>query len=202
VYLPHHFSSSDIALAHQLIQQHPFASLVSNDDDGFPFVTHLPIHLDLSQPGFALQGHVAKGNPHWRFLKSRPQALVTFVGPHAYLSPKVYPDLARVPTWNYVALHCKVNVILVTEAAEKDQLLKQLIGDHEPDYAAQWRALPDDFAEKMLAGMVAFRLEVVSWQLKLKLNQHRPEAKQTTLDAYESGNPNERELAQWMRQMP
>jgi predicted FMN-binding regulatory protein PaiB len=67
------------------------------------------------------------------------------------MSPKVYPDLARVPTWNYLAVHCTVQATLIEDPVGKDALLKKLIGDHEPPYADQWRGLGDDFAHKMLA---------------------------------------------------
>ena len=40
MYLPPQFKSDDSALAARLVREHPFASLISNDDDGFPFVTH------------------------------------------------------------------------------------------------------------------------------------------------------------------
>src|SRR5437868_10623455 len=124
------------------MRDHPFASLISNDNAGLPFVTHLPLHLDEQRratgagPGdFVLLGHCAKPNPHWRYLQARPTAVVTFLGPHAYLSPQVYPDLARVPSWNYLAVHCTVQARLVEDAGAKDRLLKKLIGDHEPAYA-------------------------------------------------------------------
>ncbi|MDB5891439.1 MAG: transcriptional regulator [Polaromonas sp.] len=81
-----------------------------------------------------------------------------------HMSPQVYPDLARVPTWNYVAVHCTAKAGLIEDASANDALLKQLTGDHEPAYAEQWRAIGPDFADKMLAGIVAFSLEVVSLQ--------------------------------------
>jgi transcriptional regulator len=163
-----------------------------------PFVSHLPLHLQEEADGFRLLGHCARPNPHWRYLQERPTAVVTFLGPHAYLSPTVYPDRARVPTWNYLAVHCTVRATLVDEPAAKDRLLKQLIADHEPSYAAQWRSLGDEFAGKMLAGIVGFELEVIDLQCKLKLNQHRPEAHAAMKAGYAAGNELERELAGWM----
>jgi transcriptional regulator len=141
---------------------------------------------------------VAKPNPHWRYLQARAQAVVTFLGPQAYMSPQVYPDLVRVPTWSYLAVHCTVQATLVQEPAAKDALLKKLIGDHEPAYAAQWRGLGEDYAHKMLAGIVAFELRVTDVQCKLKLNQHRPESHAAMKAAYAAGNENERALAAWM----
>jgi transcriptional regulator len=121
-----------------------------------------------------------------------------FLGPHAYLSPKVYPDLARVPTWNYLAVHCTVEATLIDEPQAKDQLLKKLIGDHEPPYAAQWRGLGEEFAHKMLAGIMAFELRVTQWQCKLKLNQHRPESHAAMRARYAAGSPDEQALGAWM----
>lgn len=199
MYLPPQFKSEDRVLAARLVREHPFASLVSTDEDGFPFVTHLPLHLKEQGDGsWMLLGHCARPNPHWRYLQARPRALVTFLGPHAYLSPRVYPDLARVPTWNYLAVHCTVQARLVEDAKAKDALLKELIGDHEPPYAEQWRNLGEDFAHKMLAGIVAFELQVTDLQCKLKLNQHRRESHAAMRQIYAAGNEQERALARWM----
>ncbi len=198
MYLPPQFQAKDSAHALALMREHPFASLISNDDAGLPYVTHLPLHVQEDGEGWVLLGHVARPNAHWRYLQARPQALVTFLGPHAYMSPKVYPDLVRVPTWNYLAVHCTVQAKLVEEPAAKDALLKKLIGDHEPPYAAQWRGLGEAFAHKMLAGIVAFELRVSDLQCKLKLNQHRPEAHAAMKVAYAAGDEDAQALAAWM----
>jgi transcriptional regulator len=200
MYLPPQFKGQ-AAQAAQLIRSHPFASLISVDDTGVPYVTHLPLHLEDRGGQLVLLGHVAKPNPHWRYLQARPQALVTFLGPHAYLSPKVYPDLARVPTWNYLAVHCTVQASLIEDPLAKDRLLKKLIGDHEPPYAEQWRGLGEEFARKMLAGIVAFELEVTDLQCKVKLNQHRKESHAAMKAMYAAGTPDEQALAAWMDQL-
>ncbi len=208
MYLPPHFKAQDAAHAVELIRAYPLASLISNDDNGFPFVTHLPLHLETSGEGasqganhgqsWSLLGHCAKPNPHWRYLQARPEALVTFMGPHAYMTPRVYPDLVRVPTWNYLSVHAKVSVKLIEEPLAKDRLLKKLIGDHDPSYAPQWIALGEAYQHKMLAGIVAFELRVLEFQCKLKVNQHRLEAFDKMRALYAAGNDNERALARWM----
>ncbi|HSI54395.1 MAG: FMN-binding negative transcriptional regulator [Ramlibacter sp.] len=198
MYQPPHFKSTDRALAAQLMRERPFASLISIDDAGLPFVTHLPLHLEERDGAFVLLGHCAKPNPHWKYLQQRPQAVVTFLGPHAYQSPKIYPDLARVPSWNYLAVHCTVTATLIEDPLAKDRLLKKLIGDHEPPYAEQWRNLGEEFAHKMLAGIMGFELAVVDLQCKFKLNQHRPEAHAALRAGYAQGNDDERALGRWM----
>ncbi|KQT10785.1 FMN-binding negative transcriptional regulator [Ramlibacter sp. Leaf400] len=198
MYMPPQFNAKDPALAATLIREHPFASLISCDEEGLPYVTHLLLHLEERGEGLVLLGHCAKPNPHWRYLAARPKAVATFLGPHAYLSPKVYPDLQRVPSWNYVAVHCTVQARLIEEPQAKDALLKKLIGDHEPPYEEQWRGMPQDFAQKLLAGIVAFELQVVDLQCKIKLNQHRPESHARMKAAYLEGNEEARALAGWM----
>lgn len=198
MYQPPQFKSTDPALAAELMRSHPFASLVSTDGDGLPFITHLPLHLDQRGDSLVLLGHCARPNPHWRYLQERPTAVAAFLGPHAYLSPAVYPDRARVPTWNYLAVHCTVRATLIDEAAAKEHLLKLLIGDHEPAYAAQWDGLAAEFKARMLAGIVGFELAIVDLQCKLKLNQHRPEAHAAMKAGYAAGNEQERKLSDWM----
>lgn len=206
MYLPPQFKSDDPHIAARVMREHPFASLISTDDEGLPFVTHLPLHLQdegVAEGRFTLLGHVARPNPQWRQLQARPRAVATFLGPHAYMSPQVYPDLARVPTWNYVAVHCTVTARLLdaADAQGKDDLLKSLIADHEPAYAAQWRAMDPELAGKLLQGITAFELTVTDWQCKLKLNQHRRESHAALHALYAQGTPDERALAGWMNDL-
>ncbi len=205
MYLPPYFACRDACLAARVMRAHPFASLITTDDEGLPFVTHLPLHLQApasegADAPFVLLGHVARPNPQWRHLQAQPRAVVTFVGSQAYLSPQVYPDLARLPSWNYIAVHCVVQARLLAhdDAAGKDRLLKCLIGDHEPAYAEQWQDLDEDLQRKLLASIVAFELTVTEWQCKLKLNQHRPESHAALHTAYAQGTPDERALAGWI----
>ena len=195
-----------------LMRSHPFAQLISNDDDGLPFVTPLPLHvtevpstpstkLRTGSPGrtdVVLLGHCAKPNPHWKYLAARPKAVVTFMGPHAYMTPRVYPDLARVPTWNYLMVHCTVEAKIIETFDDKDRLLKHLIADHDPAYADQWRNLGAEYQHQMMAGIVAFDLKVLTLQCKVKLNQHRTEARAAMHALYSQGNDDERSLALWM----
>ncbi len=205
MYLPAHFAAKDSnmtqATAHALIRANPFASLISTDEVGLPFVTPLPLHLLADSDQTLLLGHCARPNPHWRYLAARPKAVVTFMGPHAYMTPRVYPDLVRVPTWNYLTVHCTVEAKIIETFDDKDRLLKHLIADHDPAYADQWRGLGEDYQHKMMNGIVAFELKVLAMQCKVKLNQHRPEARAAMHALYSQGNDNERALADWMEKL-
>ncbi len=201
MYLPRQFDPNDPALTRRLVCEHPLATLISTDDQGFPFASHLPLKLDAcDEQGlpFRLLGHLARVNPQTAHLAQRPQALIAFLGPHAFMSTQVYPDEQRVPTWNYLSVQAKVRVRLLEGDEAKDALLKQLIADHDPPYARQWRGLPETYTHGMLAAIVAFELQVEHIQTKIKLNQHRPESHAAMHAAYAVGNARERELANWM----
>jgi transcriptional regulator len=202
MYVPAQFKSNDVSVAIELMRRHSFATLICNDDDAQPFVTYLPLHVDVGardgKPWPSLLGHVARANPHWKYLESRGTALVSYLGPHAYMSPTVYPDTMRVPTWNYLAVQCRVRVRLLGERAEIEQMLDKLIGDNEPSYLAQWRSLSEDYRSKMTAMIVGFELEITELQCKLKLNQHRPESHAALRRTFAAGSEAERELLGWM----
>ncbi len=201
MYLPPQFAVHDTTVALELMRAHPLAQLISVDETGFPFVTPLPLHVVEEGDRISLLGHVARPNPHAGFLRERPQALVVFQGPQAYMTPRVYPDLARVPTWNYLAVHVTAQARFIEAFDDKDRLLKHLIHDHDPAYTDQWRALGEDYQQKMMGGIVAFELRVTALQCKLKLNQHRPESHATLHATYAAGNPDERALARWMERL-
>ncbi len=205
MYLPKHFEQQDLALTLEVMRTHSFATMVSVDDAGAPYATHLPLIVsevgkgDIAQ--IVIEGHVAKPNPHWKYLEARPDVLLMFQGPHAYMSPKVSPDIAHVPTWNYLAVHATGKARLLEGDRAKDALLKGLIAIHEPEYAAQWRGLDEEFQTKMLAGIVAFTITVEQLQPKFKLNQHRKQAHAAMKERYAKGTPNEQALAGWMARL-
>ena len=201
MYLPKHFEQQDQAMALEVMRAYNFAILVGNDDAGAPFASHLPLIAGEKDGAIIIEGHVAKPNPHWRYWQARPQALAIFQGPHAYLSPKVYPDLARVPSWNYVAVHAYGEISLIETPEAKDALLKRLIGVHEPTYAQQWRDLGEEYQHKMLMGIVGFELKVTRLEAKFKLNQHRKEAHLAMRATYAQGTQAEQALAGWMERL-
>ena len=198
MYLPAQFASADVQHAIRVMREQVLASLISVDDGGVPFVSHLPLHVEQNGTELTLLGHLSRANKHVQWLRARPQALVTYVGSHGYLSPRFYPDRERVPSWNYLAVHCRVCVELIDDAVQADALLKTLIADHEPSYASQWRSLPETFTQGMLKGIVAFRAHVQQLEIKLKLNQHRPLSHAAMAAAYAHGTPGEQGLRAWM----
>jgi transcriptional regulator len=131
VYIPPAFDASDAARCHALIEAYSFGTLVTVDESGAPFATHLPFVLDAERgPLGTLLGHVARPNPQWRHFQTSRAALAIFQGPHAYVSPRWYEAHPSVPTWNYVTVHAYGVPVLIDEPARVRALLARLVQLH------------------------------------------------------------------------
>jgi transcriptional regulator len=209
MYNPAHLATHEFDQARSLMAARPLALLVGPDEAGQSFGSHLPLTLvpdEAAQTGCLLEGHMARGNPHWGWLAQQhargQQVLAVFSGPSAYVSPRHYDSHLAVPTWNYAAVHVYGQLELIDESAAKDALLKRLIAQHEPDYAAQWRALPADFQSKMLGAIVGFRLRIQRWEGKFKLSQNRSAAERGRIRAaLAAGSAAEQDVAAWMNEL-
>jgi len=176
VYVPKHFEVTDTAWCHALMRAQSFALMITADDTGAPFATHLPILVDERRgPLGTLRGHVARANPHWRHLAAGRPTLVVFSGAHAYVSPSWYATHPAVPTWNYVAVHASGTGALVEDAEQVRALLADLVHVYESSGPEAWsfEALPADYVAGMQRGIVAFEIPIARLEGKAKLSQNR-----------------------------
>lgn len=192
LYVPTAFGSEDFAAACRLIEEHPFATLVTTVDGEPPSISHLPMLIEEDR----LTGHLARANPHWRNF-SRGRTTAIFHGPHAYVSPTAYvrPE-ASVPTWNYATVHVEGTPSLLDEAAA-GPLLVRLTAHFEH---GAFRPDPQVLVG-MLHGIVAFAMPLRPLQAKFKMSQSRSAADRAGVIAYleASGRPGDRAVAGWMR---
>jgi transcriptional regulator len=184
VYIPEYFRVRDHEDAIKFMRANPFGILISSTDAG-PFATHLPLFVraDKGDEKLVLRGHVAKANPHWRYLEQQPQCLTIFHGPHSYISPSNYTEHESVPTWNYGAVHLYGNAQLFSSPEALQGVLHELIQTFEPAYAAQWAGLDEDFRQRMLKQIVGFEVEVTKMEDKFKLGQNRSREDQANMMA-------------------
>ena len=176
MYVPKHFEVTDTAWCHALMRAQSFATMITADDAGAPFATHLPILVDERRgPLGTLRGHVARANPHWRHLAAGRPTLVVFSGAHAYVSPSWYATHPAVPTWNYVAVHASGTGALVEDAEQVRTLLADLVHVYEAPGPEAWsfEALPADYVAGMQRGIVAFEIPIARLEGKAKLSQNR-----------------------------
>ena len=180
MYIPEHFRNADRATALAFMRANPFAILVSNKEEG-PFATHVPVVIRESGDHLAIRGHVAKANPHWRYLGTDPKCLMIFHGPHAYISPTNYETREVVPTWNYGAIHVYGETRTYSANEELLSMLHDLIPTFEAAYGEQWASLSDAYRERMLSHIVGFEMAVTRLEAKFKLSQNRTKQEQQNI---------------------
>jgi len=178
MYVPRSFRQDDVSRLHDFIRSHSFGTLFSHGADG-PFATHLPFLLDPGPGEYGtLIAHVARANPHWR---SQPETevLVTFLGPHAYISPAWYADPVTVPTWNYAAVHASGPAHTFVERDRLRRHVLRLVEEHERYVAPPWDpAHAEPILESQLAGIVGIEIPIRRLEGKFKFNQNRSRADQ------------------------
>jgi transcriptional regulator len=180
MYIPEHFRIRDHADAVSFMRANPFVILVSAADDG-PFASHVPVVIREIEDQLIIRGHVAKANPHWRYLEQQPQCLTIFHGPHSYISPTLYTNRESVPTWNYGAVHLYGNARVFASPDAMLGVLHDLMGIFEPSYAEQWASLTPEYRDRMLTHIVAFEITTTRLEAKFKLGQNRTREEQSNM---------------------
>ena len=180
MYIPPAFKDDDVDSIRATIRGARLANLVTATVEG-PLATPLPLLLDETEgKQGTLYGHLAKANPQWH-LAPIGDALAIFTGPDAYVTPSWYAtkqDTGKVvPTWNYIAVHAYGPVEFFQESERLLDVVTRLTNRHEGSRAKPWAVgdAPADFIAAQLRGIVGFRIPVVRFEGKRKMNQNRPE---------------------------
>lgn len=176
MYLPSHFSTTELSQALALMQSYPFATLISFDEERSPIINHFPLLTEHIDGKIKIIGHMAKRNPQWRSFTNPSRAIVVFNGPHTYVTPTWYVSGRDVPTWNYAVVHVEGTVRLVENFDGLTELLEKLTLHFERDTAPRWQfELPEDLQqpEALTSAIVGFELQVDKIEAKFKLSQNR-----------------------------
>ncbi len=168
MYNPKHFKISDEDEIFAFVTANAFGQLVSTHE-GRLTVSHLPFLIEREQR--RLYCHLARPNPQWQSLPGQ-QVLVTFQGPHDYISPSWYQN-AGVPTWNYQAVHVYGRCRVFDAADEIARLVDTLSAGYESAFEEPWQPR---YPDSMLKAIVGVEIEIDEIQCKYKLSQNRPQA--------------------------
>lgn len=175
MYAPKHHQIEDRAALLAYMRTYSFAAIISSGAGGL-VATHLPFVIEEAGDRVTLLAHMAKANPQWHDFSAGLEAMVIFMQPHAYISPRLYDSRQNVPTWNYVAVHAYGRPVLIEERAAKLELQRKLIRQYDAGYLAQMEELPDSYMDAKLAAIVAFSLEVTRMDARYKLSQEKTPA--------------------------
>ena len=119
----------------EFARQEGFGVLTMAGEEG-PLVSHLPFVLN--DAGDRFGAHIVRSNPIWNALRGGAiEAAMIVSGPHGYISPDWYGVEDQVPTWNYVAVHLRGQVRLLSDEAMRDHV-DALSGQFEGDMPKCW----------------------------------------------------------------
>lgn len=172
MYIPKYYKVNDLEEIREFIQANAFGTLITTRKDR-PIATHLPLQLKKEGEDYYLTGHFAYGNPQWRTIEETSEVLVTFQGPHAYVSSSWY-EQKNVPTWNYQSAHVYGTGRLLSEDELRQDLVTLLeTYEQHRDEPVLWETLPKEMLEQEIKGIVGFKLKITEIQAAYKLSQNR-----------------------------
>lgn len=200
MYIPKLYREEDREKILEFLKQNNFPALVTHDGEK-PTATHLPVEVLENENGsLTILGHMSRANPQWRSFGEQ-EVLLIFQGAHTYISPRWY-DHVNVPTWNYMMVHVYGKVRLV-EREELYTLLSRLVKNHEEPAAYSLEALPQDFVQKEMNGVVGFAVDVTRIDAGYKLSQNRNDGDHENIirELEGRGDENSAAVAKSMRTM-
>lgn len=183
------FAMTDVGEIRRLIDQNPWVTIVSSTDDGL-VASHYAVLLDETRDDLTIVGHVGKPDDLIHGLGER-ELLVVVQGPHGYVSPGWYGDVAGVPTWNFVSAHLS-GTPEVLSPEENLEVLERLVARFEsgmPQPRLMWEPPNDpDYVRRLERGTVGFRLTATRVVGKRKLSQNKSdEVVETVIAELEGG---------------
>lgn len=147
-----------------------FGVLSVNGPEG-PLAAHVPFEIGEGWVGL----HLARSNPIVRAGLPCPAVMIVS-GPDAYVSPDWYGVPDQVPTWNYVAVHLRGVLEALPDEALRPHL-DRVSADFEGRLLPKkpWVAdkMSEGVMERMMRGILPFRLVVSKIDSTMKLNQNK-----------------------------
>jgi transcriptional regulator len=137
------------------------------------------IPLLISDDLRTVTGHLAKANGQWKRADVSVPAMISWVGPDAYVSPNYYPTKQEhgkvVPTWNFITIQASGSLSFHEDDDWKLSQVSSLTDFNESDSASPWHVsdAPSEYIDTMLKAIVGFELRVTSLEGKWKLSQNR-----------------------------
>ncbi|MDT0616268.1 FMN-binding negative transcriptional regulator [Streptomyces lancefieldiae] len=200
MFVPDFYRPPDSSWLVEIIQNNPLALLTSNGLPGkVPFATHLPSvpeSFDTEAPdlsGSVLLCHINRQNPHWEALEDGGAVLLTFTGPHGYVTPAIYQTTPAAPTWNFTSIHVRGTVRKIASVEETLEVVTATARILEGRFGRDWDLTSSiGYFRKIVPGVGAFRLHVTGADGMFKLSQEQSGEVRDRVRCSFAGHPNTR----------
>jgi transcriptional regulator len=198
------FRDEDHRKALEVARARGFGILTVAGPDGV-LASHVPFVIEHAKIG----AHLVRSNPIARLLKkSTSEALLIVSGPDAYISPDWYEVDDQVPTWNYVAVHIRGNLRLLSDEALEPHL--ERLSQHNeqkllPKKPWHHDKMSDGVMDKMMRQIVPVEMTMESIDQTWKLNQNKSAEARQSAASLVAGSPigtGQSDLARLMRGVP
>ena len=184
MYIPSHFEETRIEVLHELMRNHPLATVITLSSDGLN-ANHLPLELDPEPtPYGTLRGHVARANPVWRDFNRDVEAIMIFQGADSYITPSWYATKKEtgkvVPTWNYAVVHAYGALKIIEDTTWLRGLVERLTTHQEAAKENPWKVsdAPENYIEPMLRAIVGIEIPITKIFGKWKVSQNQTHVNQ------------------------
>ncbi|HWF53472.1 MAG TPA: FMN-binding negative transcriptional regulator [Solirubrobacteraceae bacterium] len=180
-------ATDDVAVVRRLISEHPWGTLISNND-GELIASHYPVMVDDEVQELTVLTHVGRPDDRIHGFADR-EILLIVQGEHGYISPSWYaPGASRVPTWNFTVAHC-YGVPQILDGEENLAVLTRLVERFERR-VEQPLLLEPEYGAQMARGTVGIRLPVTRFICKQKVSLDKePETQQRVVAALRHPGP-------------
>jgi transcriptional regulator len=182
MYIPAHFEETRIEILHELMRNHPLATLVTLGSNGLN-ANHIPLELDPEPTPFGtLRGHVARANPVWQDFNADVETMVIFQGANSYISPSWYATKKEtgkvVPTWNYAVVHAYGTLKIIEDKKWLRGLIERLTNHHEAEKETPWKVsdAPENYINPLLNAIVGIEIPITKISGKWKVSQNQSHA--------------------------
>lgn len=196
------FRENDQVVLLEFIHQHPFAFVAGCDENNRPVATQIPVFVEERGDKLFLSGHMMRQTDHCKAFAKNPSVLCVFTGPHTYVSATWYSNPHQASTWNYMSVHVKGEMRLLSEEQLVDVLKKTSLHFENNNEASTtaFHNLPEDYTRKLMNAIVAFEVEVQSIDSVFKLSQNRnEESYQNIIDHLSTKDADARAVADEMQ---
>jgi transcriptional regulator len=180
MYAPTYARVKEEADALAMIAAHPFATFIVAPEL-VPLIAYAPFVRD-PEHDRVLIGHVARANPVWQGIGEGCEAVASFRGPDAYVSPSLYPSKYEhgrvVPTWNYLAVEVRGRASIETDSSRLRPYVEAITAVMESRQKFPWHVsdAPGDYIAKLCGAIIGIRIAISDVSGVRKLSQNRDEA--------------------------
>jgi transcriptional regulator len=199
MYIPKLYRKDDREKILEFLRQNNFPALVTYDGEK-PIATHLPVEVIEGEDGaLTILAHMSRANPQWKSF-GEAEVLLIFQGAHTYISPRWYNHV-NVPTWNYMIVHL-YGKVRVVKGDGLYSLLSRLVKKHEEQSSYRLEALPADFVQKEMNGVVGLAVDVTRIEAGYKLSQNRGDEDHANIirELEKRGDDDSKKVAEEMQQ--